>query len=735
MAAPTTVQQLHLHLHDLAAQAVQALGGPAVELNLAPPPNPEMGDLGFPVFPLAKPMRKAPPALAEEITRELQTRAAGDPYIAEVLAAGPYVNFRLNPAGLLRLILHEQRSERPFGSHQAEAPQRVMIEYSSPNTNKPQHLGHVRNNLLGHTVANILSFYGHDVIRANLINDRGIHICKSMLAYQRFGHGETPERAGVKGDHLVGDYYVKFNTEFDKEAEQYALKRFKDDLLQHVFAEEAGVFLAEPATLAAFKKLLAQRPDPALTQEAERLQGHFATLKALQDQEKAQLNALLKPIKDKAERQRLTEQPPQAILDLRHQAWTLRQEIAAFIVKHRTPEELDRLHTLWYLSRRMDKDAYFNSDDSDLGAAAREMLRQWEADDPEVRALWATMNGWVEAGFHQTYDRMGVRFDHIDHESETYLLGKDLVEEGLQRGVFHRAANGAVVFDLAKIGLSGEKAVLRPDGTSLYTTQDLGTAARRFDNHHLDRLMYVVGDEQDHHFKVLFGILGQLREGWQDRCHHLSYGMVLLPHGRMKSREGTVVDADDLLDLMERLAADEVRARYADLDEDEIQRRAVAIGHAALKFFLLNYSPPTSLTFDPEKSLEFTGETGPYLQYAYARTGSILAKAGLDPAADLEPDMDALAALTSPLEREIILHLAGWPAAVAWAASKYDPSKIAGFGYQTARLLARFFSDPDHNVLKSEEPLRSGRLALMWAVNRALGVALGLLGIQTLNEM
>ena len=643
-----TCRDLTTHLGTLSAWALGDLGVDGVDApSLAPPPDPEMGDLGFPCFPYSKALRRSPQQIAQELQAKLAERVSEDPVASGVRATGPYLNFTVDQAKVLALALREMRA-RPGGFGAGRAGGRVMVEYSSPNTNKPQHLGHVRNNLLGETVSNILAHAGSDVIRANLINDRGIHICKSMLAYQRFGDGVTPEDRGVKGDHLIGDFYVAFD------------RAFRDEYVQ---------WLATPEADTAFAQWRVSR-------------------------------AARKPV----------------------QAWAKARKKAG-----ESQEPTDAV--LRGLFEANYKDVYFNTA-SELGAAARDLLVRWEADDAEVRALWRRLNGWVEAGFEQTYARLGIHFDRIDHESETYTLGKDLVDVGLASGVFHRADNGAAVFDLTRIGLSGEKAVMRADGTSLYTTQDLGTAVSRFDECQIDQLIYVVGDEQNHHFKVLFGILGLLRPETAGRCHHLSYGMINLPSGKMKSREGTVVDADDLMDEMHSLAANAVRERWPELDADEIESRAEAIGIGALKYYLMAFSPQTTMTFDPQESLAFTGKTGVYAIYSYARTASILRNVG-----EVPTDTSTLGALSSELEFGIIRELAGFAGVVDHAAADRDPSRITEWIWRLSKALAAFFSDKDHNVMHTEDPaLRAARIQLMWAVNQALHTGLGLLGITPLEQ-
>ena len=467
---------------------------------LAPPTQESAGDLSFACHRLARHFRQSP----QQIAQTLRDQVVSLPDVADVEAVNGFLNIRLNWSKLAgEVVRWACEDQGAWGQSTDLAGQRIVIEYSSPNTNKPQHLGHCRNNILGAVTANLLEANGAEVIRVNLINDRGIHICKSMVAYQAFGEGVTPESIGKKGDHLIGDFYVRFETAFRSEYQKYV---------------------------------------------------------------------------------------------------------------DATPDALDR-------------DSFFNSDQSEWGRSAREMLRAWEAGDADVRALWAKLNGWCEAGFAETYERMGIRFDRLYKESQTYLLGKDLIETGLEQGVFRTADNGAIVSP-ETIGLEGENAVLRADGTSVYMTQDIGTAVKRYDELSFDRMIYVVGNEQEHHFKLLFGILDALKPELKSKCHHLSYGMVELPSGKMKSREGTVVDADDLMDELAALCAEAGRERWPALPEVELGARAEHIALGGLKYFLMKYAPQSGFVFDRQRSLSFEGETGAYCQYAYARATSVLKKVG-----------------------------------------------------------------------------------------------------------
>jgi arginyl-tRNA synthetase len=477
---------------------------------------------------------------------------------------------------------------------------KVMVEYSSPNTNKPLHLGHVRNNLLGFSVSEILAADGYEVIKANLVNDRGIHICKSMLAWQKFGEGETPQSSGLKGDHLVGKYYVIFDKEYKKEIE--ALK-------------EIG-----------------------------------------QTEDEAKKNAPL--------------------------------------IKQ-----------------------------------AQEMLQQWEAGNEAVITLWKTMNSWVYEGFTKTYDRLGVNFDKFYYESNTYLLGKDIVEEGLASKVFFQKEDGSVWIDLTTDGLD-EKLVRRADGTSVYITQDLGTAQLKYNDYQMSESIYVVGNEQDYHFKVLFLILQKLGKTWAQGLFHLSYGMVDLPSGKMKSREGTVVDADDLISEMEQTAKTQTEALgkvdgYSEEDKNKLYHM---IGMGALKYFLLKVEPKKRLLFDPNESIDFQGHTGPFIQYTHARIKSVLSRAGVEFNETLPIDtLDAV-------ERDLIIALTQFPEVISIAAKNYSPAVIANYVYELAKTYNKFYHEK--SILQAEdETLKKFRLQLSAASARVISKGMGLLGIEVPERM
>ena len=523
------------------------------------------------------------------------------PDVENAEAVKAFVNITLKAAAL-----HRDSVESIDGLLQSAAlpeneRKRILIEYSAPNTNKPQHLGHVRNNTLGMSLASLLKRVGHQVIEINLVNDRGIHICKSMIAYQRFGNGCTPESTGMKGDHLVGRFYVEYNQALSQEIKQL------------------------------------READPSL---------------ACQDDE-------------------------------------------ALFLK------------------------------TELGAATQKMLQDWEAGDPEVRALWRKMNNWVFEGFAKTYERMGIHFDHTYLESETYLLGKDIVAAGLEKGVFARREDGAVFCDLGKLG---KKVVLRSDGTSVYITQDMGTTLRKYEDYHPESMVWVVGDEQNLHFQMLFAIMERLGYEWARDLYHLSYGMVNLPSGKMKSREGTVVDADDLFDEMASLAREACRERGGDeLSGAELAARGEIIGLGALKFMLLKYNPKTTILFDPAASLKFEGDTGPYIQYAAARIHSIERKAA-ERGIDFAAERVDWGLLTHETEKALAVTAGFYPATLRMAAERRDCSGLAEYLLDLAKAFNRFYRECP--VLAAETPeLAGARLALAEAVRRIISDGLGTLTI------
>ena len=558
------------------------------------------GNLSVVVFPWVKAARKAPEAVAAEIGEWL---VANEPAVNRFNAVKGFLNIVVEPTFWNSVLTSIAEDPHPgITEPTAESPL-VMVEYSSPNTNKPLHLGHVRNNLLGYSLAEILKACGNRVIKTNIVNDRGIHICKSMLAWQKWGNGATPESVGKKGDHLIGDFYVEFDKHFKAE------------------------------------------------------------------------------VKELMETKGMSEDEAKAA--------------------------------------------------SPLMAEAREMLRRWENKDPEVRELWAKMNEWVYAGFDETYRRMGVDFDKIYYESDTYLEGKEKVLEGLEKGVMYRKDDGSVWADLTADGLD-HKLLLRADGTSVYMTQDIGTAKLRYRDYPIDKMIYVVGNEQNYHFQVLSLLLDQLGFEWGKDLVHFSYGMVELPSGKMKSREGTVVDADDLMDSMVD-GARTVSANMGKLDgltEEEIADIAETVGMGALKYFLLKVDPRKNMMFNPAESIDFNGNTGPFIQYTYARIRSVLRKAT---EAGVEIT-DYSKVVPNEKEISLIQKLADFGSVVNEAGRTYSPALIANYAYDLVKEYNSFYHD--YSILKEEDPaVRSLRLQICNQTARIVKTAMGLLGIRVPERM
>jgi arginyl-tRNA synthetase len=578
-------------LAKIGAATRKAYGRLPEQLEIGFPPNTELGHFAVGCFALAKQFRKAPAEIAGHIAGNLDP----DEVIEQANAAGPYINLKIKRDLLFGNLCGQIINlDSKYGSSDMGRGKRAMVEYLAPNTNKPLHLGHLRNGSLGMAVSNMFAATGHWVIRANLVNDRGVHICKSMLAWQRWGNGTTPESEKEKGDHFVGKYYVRYAREAENDE-------------------------------------------------------------------------------------------------------TLEDEI-------------------------------------------QQLLQKWEAGDPETVALWKMMNGWVYDGFDQTYRRFGLKFDAFYYESDTYKLGKDIIQKGLDKKAFSFDQNGNTVFFLPEEEFGRDKngelkrvTVLRADETSLYISQDIGTAILKITDHNLDYSIYVVGSEQEYHFKCLFAILHALGYEWAKNCYHLSYGMVYLPEGKMKSREGKIVDADDLIAAMITLAETEIRRRdpQAGLSDAEVKNRAEKIGVGAVKFYLLRVRPAQSINFDPAESISFDGFTGPYCQYAYARICGILEKAKSGQRRFQDPDFDLLG---NTEEVQLLQKLIEFPQEVENAVEDLNPSKIAGHIFNTAKAFNQFYNK--HPVLKAEnEQFVAARLALIKAAAVVLKNGLNLLGVEVLENM
>ena len=600
---------MELQIKEAISAALKALYDHTVsaeEIALQPTRKEFEGTYTFVTFPFARVSRKSPEQTATDIGEHIQANAAE---VAAFNVVKGFLNISLSEASQVNQfagIFNGVDVSQSAIFQQPATGKTVVVEYSSPNTNKPLHLGHLRNNFLGNSVSRILAAAGNNVQKVQIINDRGIHICKSMLAWQKFGEGETPESSGLKGDHLVGKYYVAFD------------KAYKAEIAELV----AGGMGKEQA----------EKEAPLLLE-------------------------------------------------------------------------------------------------------AQAMLKKWEAKDPEVYALWEKMNGWVYSGFNATYERMGVDFDKLYYESDTYLIGRDRVMEGLEKGVFYKKEDGSVWVDLTDEGLD-EKLLLRSDGTSVYMTQDIGTALMRFDDYpDLSQLIYTVGNEQEYHFKVLFLILKKLGYAWADACYHLSYGMVDLPSGKMKSREGTVVDADDLMQEM----ADTAKARTEELGkiegftEEQAKELYEMLGLGAIKYFLLKVDPRKRMLFNPEESIEFQGNTGPFVQYTHARISAILRKAQQLGVSMEDINFDGIEEVHQN-EKDLIYALSTYPEKLQLAADTYSPAIIAQYVYDLAKEYNRFYTELSI-FNESDDTLQQFRVALSALTAQTIKVGMGLLGIQVPERM
>ena len=544
------------------------------------PPSEALGHLAFACFPLAKIAQKGPQQIAET----LALRWGASSLFQKVIAAGPYLNFFFSPSFLARELLITCIEDPQYGSSLYGAGKTIMLEYSSPNTNKPLHLGHCRNNLLGISLSNLLEMVGYKVIRAHLVNDRGIHICKSMYAYQQWGNGETPESAGIKGDKLVGKYYVQYDQK----------ERENPDILRDV----------------------------------------------------------------------------------------------------------------------------------------QQMLRDWENENPEVRALWKKMNGWVSNGFQKTYTRIGANFDKFYYESDTYQGGKEAIAKALASGICAREPNGAIFIDLEAEKL-GKKILQRGDGTAMYITQDINTTIKKFTDYNLDGSLFVGGNEQDNHFELLFAVLKKFGYEWAARCEHVSYGMIVLPEGKMKSREGTVIDLDDFLDEMKLLARKELEKRYGDscIEEIDMEETAEAISQSAIKYYILKTNTHREIRFNPKESLSFDGSTGPYVQYTHARICSLLKKADFEIQATLPASYR-----WQETEISVMVHLSRFPDVVLLSTKDRNPAVLCTFVYNLCRSYNKFYYE--HPILKAKTwRERDSRLLLSQAVQKVIATILGILGIEALERM
>lgn len=569
-------------------------------LTIGVPPKADMGDAAFPMFPYSKAAKKAPMVIAEEIRKRLEEK---DHPAGSISTAGPYINITFDLSSMSDSLFSEVENKgSDYGKSDTLKGKRMMVEFSCPNTNKPLHLGHMRNDSLGQSVSELLKSQNAEVKKVNLINNRGVHICKSMLAYKTFGNGETPESTGEKGDHFVGRYYVRFAT-WEKEVEK--AKEENPDIVN----------------------------DPSFV---------------------------------------------------------------------------------------------------DPDAEAQKMLKLWEDGDKDVRELWSLMNKWTLDGLAESYKNMGISFDKYYYESDTYKFGREEVMKGLEMGIFQREEDGSVQIDLSPIKLD-KKVLLRRDGTTLYMTQDIGTAVKRHEDWPFDSLTYVVASEQQYHFKVLFYILSKLGYKWADELHHLSYGMVNLPNGKMKSREGTVVDADDLLSELSKLAKNEIIEKGREDAVEDVDKTAKDIALGALNYYLLQVQPTKDMVFNPEESISFNGNTGPYLQYTGARISSILRKYE-----DIEKSMEGVEfdgkLLSGEDEKALIKLIASFPSLVSKAASEFDPSIVAAFLYEIAKTFSHYYHD--NRILDAEsKELIVSRVRLIKALKTTMENGFSLIGVPFLAAM
>lgn len=668
------------------------------------------GDFTIVTFPLVKQLKKNPESIGVELGEALTEQT-------ELLESFNVVK------GFLNIKIRNQFFVDNFTSVYngfdtiEKKNATVMVEYSSPNTNKPLHLGHVRNNLLGFSVAQILKEAGYDVIKTQIINDRGIHICKSMLAWEKFGNNETPESTSTKGDHFVGKYYV----EFDKELKNQTNTIFNDfrvnkfDQFDTPKKEEVKALNEKINTLEAKKKELLQTVDiselSALHEEFEK-----------QFKEALNNDSLISAVPKKVEEIISKKNKEENISDEK-ELETIKSQTKVFqSIFKEVLEAEGKLEAEKSNLKEICKPV------TEIMKDAQQMLLDWENGDEKVRNLWNEMNSWVYKGFNETYNRLGVDFDQVQYESNTYILGKDLIQEGLEKGVLYQKEDGSVWCDLTDEGLD-QKLLLRSDGTSVYMTQDLGTAVERFKQNDIQKLIYTVGNEQDYHFQVLFKILGKLGYSWADQLYHLSYGMVELPNGKMKSREGTVVDADDLMQEMykEAKAITTELGKLEGLTDEEKEASYEIIGQAALKYFMLKVDPKKKMLFNPDESVEFAGNTGPFVLYTYARIQSVLSKANFE----FKTTSDLA---LNEYEKELIMLLSNYKGTVGKAAELLSPAFLANYVYDLVKAYNSFYqSNPI--ISQEDENLKQFRLNLSDLTAKTIKKSLGLLGIKTVNRM
>lgn len=699
---------IETNIANLITQGIQVLYNQTVtpsELTVQPTKKEFEGDFTLVTFALTKLLRKKPEEIGEEIGKYLKENNTD---IANYNVIKGFLNLKLSESFWLQ-ILAKIAENIDFGKADFHGT-KVMVEYSSPNTNKPLHLGHLRNNFLGFSVAEILKAYGYEVMKTNLVNDRGIHICKSMLAYQKFGQGETPQSAGIKGDHLVGKYYVEFDKRFKEQTKPIFDEIIKGNQSTLNDKEKQLVDTLIPKINSINRQIAELEKQPYL---AIQISKEIEILLNSWKSKKLKTNALLKEFDKLMDNDNNLKVFFGKLFDLKNLRKMAKLEA-----------DLDEI---------IDEIKGIAQNKTQLLREAQEMLKKWEEGDPATVDLWKKMNSWVYEGFDTTYKTMGVIFDKIYYESNTYLLGKNVVEEGLAKGVFFKKENGSVWVDLKEEGLD-EKLVLRADGTSVYITQDLGTSDYKYADFPMEKSIYVVGNEQDYHFKVLFTLSKKLGRSYADGMYHLSYGMVELPSGKMKSREGTVVDADELIAEMMSIAETRTKelGKIDDFSQEEAQNlyRMLALG--ALKYYLLRVEPKKTMLFNPEDSIDFQGDTGVYIQYTHARICSLLRRAVVEKV-DYENANFSNVELHS-IEIELIKTLVSYPQRIAAAATNYSPAVIADFAYELARTYGKFFAE----LSVFNEPdatTKSMRLALSAVTAKAIKSAMSLIGVEVPERM
>jgi len=639
------------------------------------PENYNFGDFALPCFQFSKILKKSPNIISNEL-RELVNSNKNE-FINQVTSIGPYLNFNVNKSFFFKNLFETIFNQKDNYGKKEKNNKSVMIEFSSPNTNKPQHLGHIRTNLLGDCISNLFEANGYRSIRVNLLNDRGIHICKAMLSWIKFGNGEEPSD-GLKGDHLVGKYYVLFEKELKKEKDKFLSKYLFDDIFVLTIDRfEKNKDILKDKSYVVFNKDGIIQSDNLKEDEFTYIHNKFNLLK-----ENFNVDSLI-------------------------------------LVYLKSFEEHQK-------EKFLDDQAM---DDSNLLKEARELLVKWENGDEEVIKIWKKLNNWVIEGFNVTYKNLGVHFDKYYFESETYKLGKKYVEEGLKKGICYKKDDGSVWIKLTQKEFGGDKLLLRKDGTSVYMTQDIGTAFLKYADFKMDKSIYVVGCEQDYHFKVLFKILELLGFENAKNCYHLSYGMISLPEGKMKSREGKIVDADDLIKEMIDKAKEEILLRGREFEKEELDNISRIVGLGALKYYILQFSPRTEFVFDPKASIDFNGKTGPYLQYTHARICTLLNTL------DVKLENINFNLLNSQSDYRLLRLIEQYPYIIEKSLLQYNPSYITEYLYDIASEFNSFYSKNDNRIKEMDNELKKAKLSLCYMVKITIKNALSLLGIEAPEKM